>query len=124
MQRVRVRFNRNVLGRKAGTVDMVEATPMVETLVRVGYLKWLDEPADEPVVERSGWDDPAPDEDLASLEKWAAEREVPSPDDWYLDDQDGLIELPTGEVIGSEELLDRLAFEDDGGPPFDQDDNG
>ena len=48
---IRVRFNRNVLGRRAGTTDWVEATPIVEKLVENGYLKWLDRPVEEPVVE-------------------------------------------------------------------------
>jgi hypothetical protein len=94
MQRVRVRFLRNVLGYKTGEIDWVDATPLVEQLVERGYLRWLDAPAPET--------DDAPD--------------------WYLDDQDSdEVVLPSGQTIPVDELMDRLAFEDDGGAPFDQD---
>lgn len=43
---VRVRARRNVLGLRTGEIAWVDATPAVETLVRVGFLKWLDEPTD------------------------------------------------------------------------------
>lgn len=77
--KVRVRFNRNVMGRRAGQVDWVEATPMVETLVRVKFLTWLDapttdyvehedDPAEEP-VERDPVLIPGRDDDL---ESWLA----------------------------------------------------
>lgn len=42
---VRVQFNRNVLGYRAGTEARIEATPLVDQLVANGYLTWLDKPA-------------------------------------------------------------------------------
>lgn len=44
--RIRVRFARNVLGRRAGAVDWVEATPIVDALVDNGSLRWLDSPGE------------------------------------------------------------------------------
>jgi hypothetical protein len=43
---IRVRFARNVLGRRAGAVDWVEATPIVDALVDNGSLRWMDSPGE------------------------------------------------------------------------------
>lgn len=102
--RVRVRFRRNVLGHRAGETGWVEATAKVENLIKVGALTWLDAPALG--IEEEG--DPAVDLIESAVD-----------DGWYLDESEPASEdevvLPTGETISIDELMDRLAFEDDGG---------
>lgn len=53
-QKVRVRFARNVLGRRAGQVDWVEATPIVEALVDNGSLRWIDRPLSDELLKTVG----------------------------------------------------------------------
>jgi hypothetical protein len=110
--KVRVRFLRNVMGYRAGETDWVEATPLVELLVQRGHVRWLDQPAYVDWVEETG--DPA---ELVTLQN-------DDPADSWVSAEPGEDEivLPSGEVIAIDELMDRLAFEDDGGAPFDQDD--
>lgn len=117
--KVRVRFNRNVMGRRAGEVDWVEATPMVETMVRVGMLRWLD----APLLGIAHEDDPGDEPDL-SEEPADFEVDYDAPFEELYDDlePDTEVELPSGETIRAEELLSRLELEDDGGVPWDDED--
>lgn len=98
--RVRVRFNRNIMGRRAGQVDWVEATPMVETLVRVGMLRWLDAPSTDWIEHE---DDPAEEPYYDQLGTSEPELIIPSRDD---------------------DLESWLAFADDGNPWGDWPDDG
>lgn len=96
---VKVKALRNVLGLRAGEVAEIEATQKVETLIRTGYLRWLDRPV-EPAVE-----DPRPPRSARRKRVRRAETEdafvLPEIQSASFEDDLGRVFEPDGEFLAA-----------------------